>query len=169
MFVPKSLDRAVKDAGHMLFSNTWLDAPDDSPLPTSSTPNVEMPESGAYMRFQTNYERFAAQELTKRLDTVGFTKKGFMMQAIAAGWHRKTAAQLGEMAERVGRERISVMHGTADNMISVPHGRKLIEMIEPGKGEIREGTGHVFMLEEWRWHNEFVEGMFEKGERLNRA
>ncbi|TVY75864.1 hypothetical protein LSUE1_G006080 [Lachnellula suecica] len=146
MFVPKSLDRSVTDAAHMLFSDAWLDAPDDTILPNANTPNVVLPASGDYKRFATNYERFAAQELTKRLDPEGFQKKGFMLQAIAAGWHHKSAAQLKELGDRVGRERISVMHGTKDNMISVPHGRKLIQMLEPGKGEIREGTGHVFSL-----------------------
>jgi len=29
-------------------------------------------------------------------------------------------------------------------------------------GIIREGTGHVFMLEEWRWHNEMIEGQVVK-------
>jgi pimeloyl-ACP methyl ester carboxylesterase len=169
MFVPKSLDRAVTDSSRMLFSNAWLDSPDDTILPNASTPNVVLPESGEYQRFKTNYERFAAQELTKRLDVEGFPKKGFMLQAIAAGWHHKSAAQLKELGDKVGRERISVMHGTADQMISVPHGRKLIEMLEPGKGVIKEGTGHVFMLEEWRWHNNFVKEMIETGERLNRS
>ena len=59
-----------------------------------------------------------------------------------------------------------VLHGTKDNMITVPHGRKLIEMLQPGVGVIREGTGHVFMIEEWRWHNEMVKSMIEKGEKL---
>lgn len=91
-----------------------------------------------------------------------------MLQAIAAGWHFKSPEQLRELGDRVGRERICVMHGTADNMISVPHGRKLIAMLEPGRGEIREGVGHVFMLEEWEWHNGVVREMVEKGLALNK-
>jgi len=89
-----------------------------------------------------------------------------MLQAVAAGWHHKSAAQLKEIGDKVGRERIMVLHGTKDNMITVPHGRKLIEMLQPGVGVIREGTGHVFMIEEWRWHNEMVKSMIEKGEKL---
>jgi hypothetical protein len=89
-----------------------------------------------------------------------------MLQAIAAGWHYKSAAQLKEIGDKVGRERIMVLHGTMDNMITVPHGRKLIEMLQPVVGIIREGTGHVFMIEEWKWHNEMVESMIEKGEKL---
>lgn len=171
MFVPKTLDRAVADSSRMLFSDRWLDAPDDSPLPTASTPLAVLPASGSYARFGTNYERFAAQELTKRLDADGFPRRGFMMQAIAAGWHYKSAEQLRELGDKVGRERICVVHGTEDRMISVPHGRKLIAMLELGadRGVVKEGVGHVFMLEEWKWHNEFLAGMFESGERLNEA
>lgn len=169
MFIPKTLDRSVSDAAHMLFSDAWLAGADDTALPTSNTPNVVLPPSGSYARFATNYERFAAQELTKRLNLEEFQKKGFMMQAIAAGWHHKSAAQLKEIGDKVGRERILVMHGTKDNMISVPHGRNLIELLKPGTGVIREGTGHVFMLEETEWHNGMIEEMVAKAEKLGKA
>jgi len=104
--------------------------------------------------------------LNKRLDTNRFGKKGFMLQAIAAGWHYLGEERLKELGDKVGRERIMVLHGTKDNMISVPHGRKLIEELRPGTAVVREGSGHVFMLEQWKWHNEMVEGMIEKVEKL---
>jgi hypothetical protein len=129
--------------------------------------------------------------LNKRLDTVAFTKQGFMvrpltpssyasppnptnplpsqLQAIAAGWHHKSPEQLKEIGDKVGRERIMVVHGTRDNMITVPHGRKLIEWLKPGVGVIKEGTGHVFMIEEELWHNEMVEGQIEKVLKLGKA
>jgi pimeloyl-ACP methyl ester carboxylesterase len=166
MFLPKSLDRSISDAGHMLFSDAWLDSPDETVVPTSSTPNVVLPPSGKYGMFTTNYERFAAQELTKRLDVEGFPRKGFMMQAVAAGWHYKSPKQLQELGNKVGRDRIMVLHGTKDKMITVPHGRKLIEILNPGVGVIKEGRGHVFMLEDAKWYNDMVEAMIEKGEKL---
>jgi hypothetical protein len=126
------------------------------------TITVILPASGAYKKFSTNFERFAAQELNKRLDHESFTKQGFMLQAIAAGWHHKSPAQLEEIGDKVGRERIMVIHGTKDNMITVPHGRKLIEWLKPGVGIIKEGMGHVAMIEEERWHNEMVEAQIEK-------
>ena len=61
-----------------------------------------------------------------------------------------------------------VMHGTRDYMITVPHGQKLIAMLEPGVGVIREGKGHVIMLEEWKYHNEMIEKQIEKGEKLGK-
>lgn len=50
-----------------LFSPSWLEQPDG--------------DGG----FPTNGDRFAAQELKKRSDTEGFTRTGFICQAIAAG------------------------------------------------------------------------------------
>jgi hypothetical protein len=55
-----------------------------------------------------------------------------------------------------------VLHGTDDNMITVPHGRKLIKMLEPGVGIIKEGVGHMFLLEDNLWHNEMIEAQVEK-------
>lgn len=157
MFIPKSLDRSVADGAWNLFSDHWLMAPDDCQVPVPGTPGVVFPEEGTYGVWGTNYERFAATELSKRLDPGKFGKKGFMLQAIAAGWHHLSDERLKELGDRVGRERIMVLHGTNDNMITVYHGRVLIAGLKPGVGIIREGTGHVFMLEEWKWHNEMVE------------
>jgi hypothetical protein len=166
MFIPKSLDRSVSDAGYVMFSDSWLAGKDSSPVPKPGTPGVEFPEKGYYGMFETNYQRFAAQEINKRLDTKRFAKKGFMLQAIAAGWHHKSAAQLKEIGDKVGRERIFVLHGTNDNMISLPHGKKLIEMLKPGTGIIKEGVGHVFMLEDTYWHNDMIAEQVEKTRKL---
>jgi len=43
MFIPKSLDRSVTDAARMLYSDAWLEAEDDAPLPTSTTPKGSYP------------------------------------------------------------------------------------------------------------------------------
>ena len=91
-----------------MFNPQWLEKPDV--------------EGG----FPTNGARFAALELKKRMDNEGFTRKGFMLQAIAAGWHHKSAQQLNEIANNVGRNRIQVLHGTLDAMITVPHGEVLV-------------------------------------------
>ena len=79
MFIPKSLDRSITDAARSLFADAWLVKPDDCHVPTSATPDVVLPESGAYKMFSTNFERFAAQEVSKRLDTASFTRQGFMV------------------------------------------------------------------------------------------
>lgn len=80
-------------------------------LPAESTPLVEPPPGHPfpYTHFSTNYERFAAAELTKRLEPKSFKTLGFLLQAIAAGWHHKSPAQLKELGDAVGRERIAIM------------------------------------------------------------
>ncbi|KAG9237086.1 Alpha/Beta hydrolase protein [Amylocarpus encephaloides] len=168
MFIPKSLDRSLHDSALSLFAASWLDSPDDTIVPSPSTsPDVQFPPRGHYLTYSTNFARFAATELTKKLDTTQFTRLGFILQAIAAGWHYKSPAQLKELGDKVGRERIAVWHGMEDRMISVLHGEKLAAWLEPGRVEIVEGRGHVFMLEEWKWHNDVVKEGIKKGMGIN--
>ncbi|KAI0121140.1 Alpha/Beta hydrolase protein [Xylariales sp. AK1849] len=166
MLLPKSLERTIEFAASKIFATGFLDGPDSSTPPDASTPKVKMPPGGEYLMFKTNYERFAAQEITKQMDTVGFTK-GFLLQLIAAGWHEKTPAQLKELADEVGRERILVLHGTDDGMISLPHGKKLIEYLQPGAGHIMEGMGHAPVMERTEWLANLLEEHFALGETLN--
>lgn len=75
-----------------MFSEGWLNEPD------------------AEGHFPTNGDRFAAQEVHKRRDVDGFTRKGFLCQLIAAAYHNKSAKQLQELGDKVGRNRIMVSH-----------------------------------------------------------
>ncbi len=153
--IPKALDVQIADVKSRLFSQEWLIQPD------------------AEGNFPTNGDRFAAQEVQKRQDTEGFTRKGFMCQALAAGWHHKSAKQLKEMADKVGRERIMVVHGTVDQMITVPHGEILVRELggeESGvKRVIFEGKGHALMMEE-RWaFTKLVGDFVEKTEGMEKS
>lgn len=175
MLVPKSLEASVRGAAANTFPLPYLTAPDDAHLPDpASTPGCKAPRGGGpYLRFSTNYERFVAGEMHKRLDARRFTTRGFLLQLIAAGWHHKSPAQLGEMADAVGRERILVLHGTADRMISIPHGRKLAAHLGGDGGDeglkvvIRDGMGHVPPLECTEWFHELMEERIAKGEALD--
>ncbi|OAA60578.1 alpha beta hydrolase fold family [Niveomyces insectorum RCEF 264] len=118
-----------------------------------------------YRTFDNNYQRFVAQELHKRTDP-RFTTRGFLLQLVACGWHHKSAAQLAALADAVGRERLMVVHGTEDHMISVPHGRKLVEQLQPAHAHIVEGMGHAPLAERWAWYNETLAALFHKGETL---
>lgn len=135
-------------------SSTWLSEPD------------------ADADFPTNGDRFAAQELKKRQDTEGFTRKGFLCQAIAVGWHEKTANQLQEMAEKVGRQRIQVMHGTVDNLITFPHAAILVDALGGESAGVTSitfpGRGHYLPLEERYEFKRLIEVMIEKAEALGR-
>jgi len=173
MLVPKSLDRSVGDAARQIFASSWLTSPDDAHLPSPGRtpkclpPFPSEPET-PYGRFESNAQRFVAQEMHKRLDPSRFGIKGFLLQLVAAGWHHKSEAQLKELAEKVGRERILVMHGTEDRMISPPHGEKLIRYLQPAAGIIVEGMGHAPSMERTEWFNKTLEERFEVGEKLDR-
>lgn len=148
--MPKSLDKQVAEIKTRV-SDSWLSEPD---------------QDGD---FPTNGDRFAAQELTKRQDTGGFTRKGFICQAVAAGWHKKSPEQLKEIAEKVGSERIIVIHGSTDNLITVPHGEILAKELGEGMGvtkEIFEGRGHYLPMEERAKFGRLIEGIVEKAEAM---
>lgn len=173
MFLPKSLDRTIVDLASNMFPDGWLDAPDTLHLPTSTTPGC-LPaaghvdwESGAYGHFPTNFERIAAQDLEKRSDTSGFGLKGFILQAIAAGWHDMSPERLKELGDKVGRERILVAHGTEDRMLTFPHGEALIKQLQPGESYVREGRGHVLLMEEQDWHDEVIAKFWAKTASLS--
>ena len=81
-------------------------------------------------------------------------------------YHRKTPAQLRELAEKVGRERIQVVHGTYDNLITFPHAGVLLDALggeEQGVGMvIFEGRGHYIPMEERGRFKVVIEEFIEK-------
>ncbi|KAI1383955.1 alpha/beta-hydrolase [Hypoxylon trugodes] len=162
MLLPKSLDRSVQYAARAIFPLDYLTSPDNATIPSPSVPRCKIPPGG-YLKFNSNYERFAAQEITKQHDKGGFTKSGFLLQLIAAGWHHKSPEQLKELGDKVGRERILVLHGTSDGMISTPHGRKLIDYLKPGQGLIVDGLGHAPINERTQWFNQLIEDQCSLG------
>ncbi|KAL8840134.1 MAG: hypothetical protein Q9170_001482 [Blastenia crenularia] len=150
-FIPKSPDVQLDDIKERMFSQSWLDAP---------------AEDG---NFPTNGDWFAAMELQKRRDVEGFTRKGFICQAIAAGWHHKSPEQLKELADKVGRRRIQVLHGTVDKMITPPHGETLAQELGGEEGVTKiivPGRGHVLHVEELDMYNKALVDIIEKTERL---
>ena len=157
LFIPRSLDTQVARAKANLYPETWLNLPDQEPEPV-----VEP--------FPTNGDRFAAGEVQKRMNPTAFTRTGFMAQAIAAGWHYKSTAQLEELGDKVGRARIMVMHGTEDRMITFPHGEVLLKELGGEEGGVTkafyEGKGHHIPAEE-RWEfKRRVQEMVDKTEKL---
>ncbi|MCJ1351463.1 MAG: hypothetical protein MMC33_001447 [Icmadophila ericetorum] len=155
LFIPKDPDIQLAESKARLFSKEWLDAPDSEG------------------DFPTNGDRFAAQEVRKRGNVEGFTRKGFMLQAIAAGWHHKSPEQLKQIGDQIGRERIQVLHGTIDNMITVPHGDVLAKGLGWEKSQksgvrklIYEGRGHVLILEEKDEFNRVIAEIVDKTEGI---
>ena len=131
-----------------------------------------MDEPDAEGDFPTNGDRFAAYELTKRADAQGYTRKGFLMQVIAAGWHHKSADQLKKLREKIGGNRILVIHGRLDRMITFPHGEVLAKEL----GGEEEGVTFIAVDDkshalQWEWRHgltKAVAAMVEKTEALSK-
>jgi pimeloyl-ACP methyl ester carboxylesterase len=156
LFIPKSVERQIELAKHNTFSREWCDLPDKT--------------EAVVERFPTNGDRFAAGEVTKRSNPDKFSRAGFICQAMAAGWHHKTAAQLAEIGDKVGRDRISIVHGTEDRMLVFKHAEMLLE--EFG-GEARgvkkhffEGQGHVIPIERREEFFQIIKNMTDKVAKL---
>jgi pimeloyl-ACP methyl ester carboxylesterase len=158
MFVTRDVDVQLADTKRRLFAPEFLEEPDIEAYVDSE---------GNRHGWPTNGDRFAAGELSKRLDTKGFTRKGFVLQAIAAGWHHKSDKQLRDLADRVGRERICLVHGTVDGMITFTHAGLLKKGLGEGVAfKVFEGKGHMLPWEVRDELNALVEGMVEKGKTL---
>ena len=152
--IPKSVDAQLAEIKSHV-SASWLSEPD---------------VDGS---FPTNGDSFAARELTKRRDLQGFTRKGFLCQIVAAAWHAKSKKELKQIADKVGRDRIQVVHGTIDNLITPPHAEMLLEGLggqDQGVTRILfEGRGHYLPLEECEPLQRKLEAMIDKTEALERA
>jgi predicted esterase len=149
-----------------MYTSAWLDRPDE-------TEHIVQP-------FPTNGDRFAAFEIAKRSDAAAFSRAGFMAQAMAAGWHYKSPAQLRSLAETVGKKRIMIVHGGMDRMIPFPHARVLRQGLEGWESEDAANDeeaeiethfpmeqGHVIPIEMRATFMEWVEGLVKKTQRLS--
>lgn len=186
MLMPKGVEASVRSTALRVFARPWLVGPDDVELPDPAAgipgvgpPRVPPPppagkkgdqqqqQPQTYGRFGSRYQRWAAEEMHKRRDPRLYSNKGVMLQMVAAGWHRKSPEQLAWLADRVGRERIAVVHGSADEMMTPPHGRKLIEYLRPAVGEMLEGVGHGPVAERCEWFNGMLAERMAVGEKLD--
>ncbi|KAL3468853.1 Alpha/Beta hydrolase protein [Aspergillus californicus] len=147
MFIPRKMDQELERLSRSLFPAEFLALPDDE---------FEDPVKN----FPTKRDRFAAGRLRKLEDTEGFTKKGFLMQVVACYFHHKSAAQLKVLGDKVGRDRIAVLHGTVDRMLTFHHGEILNR--ELGEGilyKVWEGSGHMLPWEKEKEMNGLVEDL----------
>lgn len=99
--------------------------------------------------------------MTKRQDVNGFTGKGFILQAIALALHCKHPQQLKKIGDRVGRERIQVVHGGEDRLITITHGEVLAQGLGVHKVVVEE-RGHVLAVEERAGLRRLVTNLVEK-------
>jgi len=155
LFIPKAIDQQIANSKASMYTPEYLASPD----------TVEHVKQA----FPTSGDRFAATELSKRLDPTVFPRTGFIAQALAAGWHHKSSAQLKDMADRVERRRILVIHGTNDNMITFPHAEVLAtDLSVEGESVRREffpGQNHIIPAEKRKEFFDLVEEMVVIGRK----
>ncbi|GIC90148.1 uncharacterized protein Aud_006580 [Aspergillus udagawae] len=131
MFIPRHVDVEIDRIAATLFASEFLVQPD--------TENED-----PALNFPTKRDRFAAGHLRKKADTVSYTPKGFLLQVTACYFHHKSPEQLRALGDAVGRERIAVLHGTEDRMLTFRHGEILKEEIGEGiTWKVFEGAGHM--------------------------
>ena len=133
LFLPKSVDAQIANAKYMVYTPEYL----------ASKDTVEH----TVKPFPTSGDRFAASEFAKRKNPDAFTRTGFVAQAVAAGWHFKSGADLRRLGDEVGRDRVCVVHGRSDRMITFPHAETLVEELRKGDEGVRteffEDQAHV--------------------------
>ena len=154
--IPKSLEVQIAKVKADCYSAEWLAQPDE----------IE----AVVKPFPTNGDRFAAGEVNKRTSPDVFSKQGFMCQLYAAGFHHKSAKQLAELGDKVGRERIMVLHGKRDHMIDFVHGEMLLKELGGEERGItksfHENIGHVAPLEIRKEFQKILVGRIEKTEGM---
>lgn len=159
LMMPKALDEQIAKVKNDCYSAAWLARPDE----TESTVQA----------FPTNGDRFAAAEIHKRSTPGAFTRTGFLCQLYAAGFHHKSDAQLKQLGDLVGRERILVFHGTADHMVEFVHGEMLLQGLGGEQSGVtksfHEGLGHVGPVEIRNEFKRIIVERIEKTESMTSA
>jgi fermentation-respiration switch protein FrsA (DUF1100 family) len=79
---------------------------------------------------------------------------------------------LTELGDKIGRDRIMVIHGGLDRMITFPHGEELLAALGGEEGGVTKkfepGQGHVLPIEKREEFGQWVEELVQKAERLNK-
>lgn len=159
LMMPKAIDVQLAHVKADCYSAEWLAAPDDSEY--------------TVQKFPTNGDRFAAAEVHKRSSPGVFTRQGFLCQLAAAGFHHKSAAQLKQLGDTVGRERILIFHGTGDHMVEFIHGEMLLRELGGEEAGVtksfHEGLGHVGPVEIRKEFNDIIRDRIDKTENMKAA
>lgn len=143
--MPKSLDAKLNQYKSWVGSS-WLPLPDQ------------------YEDFPTNEDHFAAQEITRLKHS--FHRLGFLCQLIGVLRHNTSEDQLNRIVETIGGERILIVHGALDRVITVPHAETLYNGFRgEDRGvtkEIFEDAGHYIPTEKKDEFPRLIEGFLGK-------
>ena len=149
MFVPRGIGGKIAIEKQTLFAEKWILAPDEERV------------------WPTNGGRFASEELHK-MDDPGYTMRGFYLQLLAVSSHSKSPQQLARVADDVGRERIQVIGGKLDQVMTLPLLERLVRDlggVERGITKtVRDDVGHMMQLEGKADFNRLVETFVTRAE-----
>lgn len=157
LMVPKTMDNQLAKVKSDCYSPEWLSKPDETECTVQP--------------FPTNGDRFAAAELSKRRSVGKFTRKGFLCQLYAAGFHHKSPADMKLLADKVGRNRILVLHGEGDHMVTfTPHAQLLLNELGGEESGITKHhipvLGHAAPFEMRKEFNKVIAEMVDRAEAL---
>jgi pimeloyl-ACP methyl ester carboxylesterase len=131
MIMPKPLSAQLEASKYRLFSEDWVDRPDDLGV------------------FPTNGDRYVAEELWRTANLRSPPYQGFLLQGLAASWHYMSKDRLRAVGEAV--KNILVMTGTGDNMIEHFHTDVIVDGLESAGRKVEkikfEGAGHCLHWE----------------------
>ncbi|KAK2008212.1 glycylpeptide N-tetradecanoyltransferase [Colletotrichum eremochloae] len=156
MFFPSGPDDELNNKAHRIFAQKFLDSTDTGSIDPGN-------------KFPTNLDRFKAEELNERTeDTEMSRRKGTFLQAIAAGWHHKSDAEVARIGNIIGRSRIMVMHGTLDETITFQHFEVMKSALGDGPDYIAwKDCGHIPIWEREAEFNEAVREIIHKSATLS--
>ena len=145
--IPRSIDGQLAHFREQMFCKAFLESPDE------------------YGRFPTGGDRVSAQELKKRMGP-GLTSTGFLCQLLAVVGHNKSPEQLKQIADSVGRDRIQIIHGTEDKLITVPHADVLAKGLRSDEQAVKKiilrGKCHALPVEQVDEVNDAIAALIEK-------
>ena len=156
LFWPKPLDAHIAKVKGDCFTPEWLVLPDE--------------DEEVVQRFPTNGDRFTALEVRKRTNTLWYTRKGFLAQLYAAGFHHKSASQIKKIGDAVGRERILVFHGQRDALIQFIHAEMMLRELGGEESGVTtsfpKDLGHVAPYQLRKQFKEIIADRVEKTEAM---
>lgn len=152
MMLPKPLAQRLKNSMAILFTQRWLETPDD------------------LGDFPTNADRFVAEELWRMRELKPPAFRGFALQGLAASWHFMGPERLKTIGETV--QNVLVCTGNSDAMIGHQHSDVLVAGIRAGGCNVQvrvfEGVGHTLLWEAMDDYNKMVEEFTETSQQMSR-
>lgn len=156
---PKPLDGQIAKVRDDCLTPGWLAKPD------------ELEE--VVQKFPTNGDRFTATEVCKRTTPGWYTRNGFLCQLYAAGFHHKSAAQIKQLGDAIGRERILVLHGQSDAMINFIHAEMLLRELGGEESGVTKSfhkdVGHLAPYEIRKEFNKIIAERIESTEPMAKS